>query len=130
MGEKMAVNYYHISESNLDGVVLNPRVPESRMEQEDGRKRRVCFSTNIRGCLKAIYVEYFLRLGDDEYYVHVPYSYKGKVYKPSEKEVPDSKETHEKWFLNKVKLRCVGKIKVRKDEKKRFTWKWMKTKSD
>ena len=124
MGKKM-VTYYHISESNLDGVVLKPRVPTSRMDNEDGRKRRVCFSTNIRGCLKGIDVECYLCFGDDEYYVHVPHNYKGKVYKPSEKEVPDSKETREKWFLNKVKVRCVGKIKVRKDEKNRFTWKWM-----
>lgn len=120
----MAINYYHISKSNLDGTVLKPRVPESRMDQEDGRKRRVCFSTNIRGCLKAICAEYFLGFGDDEYYVHVPYNYKSKVYKPSEKEVPDVKYTREKWFLNKVKLHCVGKIKVRKDEKNHFAWKW------
>lgn len=119
------MNYYHISECSLNGKTLKPRVPSSRMEKEDSRKRRVCFSTSIRGCLKAICAEYFLRVGDDEYYVHVPYNYTGKVYKPSEKEVPDVKETREKWFLNKVKLRCVGKIKVRKDEKNHFTWKWM-----
>ena len=105
---------YHISESNLNGKTLRPRIPENRMSGEDSRHVRVCFSTNITGCIRAINPD-VLRY-DDIFYVMVPFDYsKLSVYKPSEKEVPDVKETREKWVRSKVKLKCIGRIKVYRD---------------
>lgn len=119
------MNYYHVSETNYDKKTFKPRVPCSIMDQEDNRTKRVCFSTNIRGCLKAIDIELFLNFGDDEYFVHVPNNYSGKIYKPSVSEVPDVKDTREKWLLNRVNLKCIGKIKVYKSKRNKFIYKWI-----
>lgn len=66
------------------------------LEDEDTKYNRVCFSTNITKCIKAIYDEdvppYVLYV-----YVHVPINIekiieRGGIYKPSDVLVPDVKK--------------------------------------
>lgn len=121
------MNYYHISSDNRNGEKFKPRVPDCRMDEEDGKTKRVCFSTSIIGCLSAINVQSYFNAIDKTFYVHVPINYKGKIHKPTKKEVPDVIETREKWFLNSVKMKCIGKIKIYPSWKSErgITFKWI-----
>ena len=78
---------YHLSQDNLDSVMLKPRVPISRLEEEDGKHVRICFSTSIAGALRAINPAVYWH---SDYYVMRPVNYDGlDIFVPSEKEVPD-----------------------------------------
>ena len=121
------MNYYHISSDNQDNKKFKPRIPVLRMDDEDGKTKRVCFSTSITGCLLAISVPSYFTSIDKNFYVHVPVRYKGKIHKPTKKEVPDVIVTREKWFLNTVKMKCIGKIKVYQSWKSKYgiRFKWV-----
>ena len=119
------MNYYHISAYNQNNKIFKPRIPALRLDSEDGRTKRVCFSTSIKGCLCAINVEEYLPCDDGVYYVHVPKNYRGKTHKPTVEEVPDVKQTREKWILNNVKLKCIGKIKVHYSSKRGLIFRWI-----
>ena len=54
---KSVKKLYHLSERNQDGKCFHPRIPEKILEDEDTKYNRVCFSTNITKCVKAIYDE-------------------------------------------------------------------------
>lgn len=120
------MNYYHVSSDNQDDKKFKPRIPDCRMDEEDGKTKRVCFSTSILGCLYAISAINYMNT-DKIFYVHVPYNYKGKIHKPTIKQVPDVRITREKWFLNQVRLKCIGKIKIQTTLKKKMgvTFKWV-----
>lgn len=98
---------YFISEKK--GLThLEPRVPSNYMTKngyEDGKTPRVCFSTSIDGCLMAL----SMKCTNHEYYVYTPIGH-GKVVSPTVKQVPDVKITHEKWILDPVEIKCIGKI--------------------
>lgn len=119
------MDYYHVSSYNHDGETFKPRVPDNTMYGENVTKRRVCFSTSITGCLNAINVAEYLPYCDDMYYVHVPLGYHGRIVKPTKNDVPDVKYTREKWFVNKVKMKCIGKIKVHNSSKRGIIFKWI-----
>lgn len=119
------MNYYHISAYNQNNKIFKPRIPDLKLDLEDDSTKRVCFSTSIKGCLYAINVDEYLCCEDGIYYVHVPRKYKGKIHKPTVKEVPDVKLTREKWFLNNVRLKCLGKIKVYCSGKRGLRFKWI-----
>ena len=64
------------------------------LEDEDTKYNRVCFSTNITKCVKAIYDE---DVPSHVLYVHVPINIEkiiecGGIYKPSDVLVPDVKK--------------------------------------
>ena len=108
---KRKCTLYHLSEDNLDGVVMKPRIPLSRLDEEDAKHVRVCFSTSISGALRAINPSLLKYCPD--FYVMCPVDYdKINVFVPSENEVPDVKDTREKWVRNKVKVECIGKIRA------------------
>lgn len=129
---------YHLSTKNLHGKVLTPRIPVNFFTKngyEDSKTARVCFTPTIDQCLMAI----SQNLEGVELYVHVPME-KHKVYKPSVKQVPDSKVTGELWVKEPVKIKCIGKIYVKGDAMKdglpftygnntaelyEFEWKWV-----
>lgn len=125
------MEYFHLSESNCNNKVFYPRVPYSTMDDEDQKTKRVCVSTCIPGCIRALVNGYMF--DECTLYVHVPLDYKGRVHKPSKKEVPDVIETREKWLLDKVRMKCIGVIRVRKTDKpdpynsheKMFKYKWI-----
>ena len=101
---------YTISENNLDGKTLTPRIPENFLTKngyEDNKTKRVCFSTSISKCLTAL----SQNCTNKEFFVHVPDPSKEyDIYKPTKDEVPDVIITDEHWILNPVNLICIGKI--------------------
>ena len=127
--------YYHISEQDLDGVILNPRIPTNSWfidnGYEDDKTPRICVAKSIDNCLTAI--------GDDikdmVLNVHIiePANEELKTKKPSKEEVPDVEITNEIWVLNKAKCKFLFKIKVGNvieelnyilDGKLYTAWKW------
>lgn len=106
-------NLYHLSEDNHDGKTFYPRVPDSIMENEDYETKRICFSPTISGAVRALTRSY-----PHEMFVHVPETSindlikKFYIYRPSSIEVPDVKATRECWVLHKVKMKCIGKIRI------------------
>ena len=133
---------YHISTTNLDGAVLNPRIPSNYFTNngfEDSKTRRVCFSTSVDGALSGL----SQNIEGQEFYVHVP-ACKQKIYIPNTNQVPDVKITNEVWVSTPTRIRCVGKIKVGKaigDDimfkygdniayNVRWNWRWIDKKKD
>ena len=109
-----SVKVYHLSQSNLDGKTLSPRVPSNYFTKngyEDGKTARICFAKSIDMCLRAL----SQKCTDMELFVHIPDG-KYNIYIPSTKELPDAKITSEVWIKEPVKLKCIGKIKVIKDK--------------
>ena len=101
---------YHLSDTNLDGEIMYPRIPLSRLDDEDSIHNRICFSTSIAGALRAINPNLLI---NSDFYVMCPVDCdKIDVFVPSVKEVPDVKDTREKWVRNKVKVECIGKIRA------------------
>lgn len=107
---------YFLSADNMNGKTLTPRVPSNYFTKngyEDGKTARVCFAPSIEKALMALSIKCEGR----EFYVHVPEDGQDlDIYKPSTKEVPDSKITGEIWVKNKVKIKCIGKITNIKDK--------------
>ena len=105
--------FYFISQhGDWNESVIHPRVPSNFMTKngyEENKTPRVCFSTSIDGCLRAL----SQNVNGKEFYVYNPeISSKHTVYKPTQKEVPDAKVTNEHWILQPVTLHCIGKIRV------------------
>lgn len=107
---------YFVSESSdWDDGRMMPRIPDNFMTRngyEDNTTPRVCFSTSIDGCLRAL----SMNLAGKEFYVYTPDSdgiY--DVITPTVKQVPDVKLTHERWITTPVDTVLIGKIKVIKD---------------
>lgn len=112
--ESVSPKIYFLSNTNMDGKVLSPRIPSNFMTKngyEESKTPRVCFSTSIDGSLMGL----SQNLKDKDLYVHIPNS-EVSVYKPSVKQVPDCKITGEVWVKDKVNIKCIGKIKVIKDK--------------
>lgn len=105
--------FYFISQhGDWNESVIHPRVPSNFMTKngyEENKTPRVCFSTSIDSCLRAL----SQNVNGKEFYVYNPeISSKHTVYKPTQKEVPDAKVTNEHWILQPVTLHCIGKIRV------------------
>jgi GNAT superfamily N-acetyltransferase len=107
--------FYHISEENLIGKTLSPKVPENYMTKkgyEDNKIKRVSFSETIDGALLGISQDIKGKI----FYVYEPENYNIKTLSNKEivskKYVPDAHLSKELWVLEDVKLKKVGKIKV------------------
>lgn len=101
---------YHLSQTNLDGKTIQPTVPSNYMTvngYEDSKTKRVCFSTSIDGCLRAL----SQKCEGMKLFVHIPDG-NYNIYKPSNKEVPDASITGEVWIKKAVKMKCIGQIYV------------------
>ena len=130
---------YHISTyKNIE--VLSKCVPKSIPKGklktlENVTIERVCFSETIDGCLSAICPSINKNL-----YVYVPIDSNLKPYKPTLKQVFDSKVTNEMWVMDDVPVKCVGilqtmdirgkvmhknYIKVDGFMEYIFNWRWM-----
>ena len=103
---------YHLSQSNLNNKTIQPTIPNNFFTKngyEDNVTKRVCFSTSIDYCLRAL----SSNLKGQEFYVHIPDDItRYNIFSPDTNEVPDAKVTHEKWICSAVKMKCIGKIKV------------------
>jgi SNF2 family DNA or RNA helicase len=101
---------YHLSEKNLDGVTIHPRVPDNSLTKgghEDGSTPRISFSTSVGGALTGI----SNNLSGKTFYIHVPET-EIEHYKPTIGEVPDVRHSHEVWAKEPVKLKLHKKIVV------------------
>lgn len=108
---------FHLSEENHDGEYFKPRVPDSIIDsgeyKEDDKVRRVCFANSKSGAYFAIN----FRGGYEKLYVHVPENIEDivrrrKLCKPSKEQVYDVDYCGEYWVKCKVKLKCIGYIKI------------------
>ena len=118
---------YHLSIDNHDGEIFFPRIPSS-YEEENQTIPRVCVSTSIIGCLRAIdpgrwnpYIEYYVHVPEniDELYNTL------SVKSPNMKDVPDVDITKEKWIVKPTRFYCIGLIRSDNhiySEKGRFHW--------
>lgn len=106
------MNLYHLSEENLDGVTLIPRIPDNFMTRkgyEDNKTKRISFSKSINGALMGI----SSNLTGKIFYVHEPVNNtRLKIKEITDDDVPDASITGEVWVLNRTKLKHVKTIKV------------------
>jgi hypothetical protein len=104
------VKLYHISiDPHTEDEIFTPRIPDNFASGEDVTTPRVCVSTSIRGCMRAIEMDGTF----DCAWIYVPVEFGGNkiadnIYKPTVDEVPDVVETREKWITCPVKMKCVG----------------------
>jgi hypothetical protein len=103
-------NLFFLSETNMDGQILTPRIPRNFFTDngfEDNKTRRVCFAPSIDKCLLGL----SMNCKNKEYFVHVPIGSFAVIY-PTKIDVPDVEITGEIWVCDPVKIECVGKIRV------------------
>lgn len=106
---------YFISETDMDGKTLQPRIPKNfftENDYEDASTPRVCFAQSVDGCLKGL----SQNLKGKSFYVFEPEQLPETVYKPNKGAVPDSEITTEMWVKEPVKLKKTGKIFVNGDD--------------
>lgn len=122
---------YHISSESHDGELFLPRIPNDAIEyeEEDSVYPRICVSTSIIGCVRAIDPGDWISERID-YYVHVPEDLdsiyeSGSIFAPTKKEIPDVEFTREKWITTPTKFRCIGIINAHHPFKRKgyFNWK-------
>ena len=105
---------YHISDLNCDGKTFIPRIPEDAyLGEEDTKHKRICVSTSIIGCIRAI--DSCMQYPGNKWYVHVPVGLNelyesNHVFKPSKNDVPDVQITREKWITKCIKMKCIGVV--------------------
>ena len=113
---------YFVSKVSMDDELLKPRIPDNYLTRngyEDNKTSRVCFSETIEGCLSGL----SQNIDGWELYVHVPDG-EYEVIKPTIKQVPDANITKERWICSNVVIRCIGKIKVKDNEKPGIKYKY------
>ena len=117
------VKVYFISEKNMSGELLKPRIPSNYFTQnnyEDKTTPRICFSSSIDGALMGL----SKNLKGKKLFIHTPIS-NIDAYKPTTEQVPDCKITKELWYTKPVKIKCIGVINVIKAKNKnghKFTY--------
>lgn len=106
---------YFISEKDLDGKQIQPRVPDNyftKNNYEDSVTKRICFSDDVGKCLIALSQNNTGKV----FNVYTPSNKVNTVYKPNTAAVPDSDITGELWVLDPTILRKVGSIKCLGDD--------------
>ena len=75
---------YHVSLKNHDGEIFCPRIPDSKIDEENKTIKRICVSGRISWALDGVEASVY-----EKYYVHVPVAYPKKLYRPNKNDVPD-----------------------------------------
>lgn len=115
-------NLYFVSPDFKEYIILEPRIPNNFLtfnDYENNTIDRVCMSTSINGCLKAL----SRNLDEEVLYVYVPIDL-SKIYMPDTDYVPDVDLTDEVWSLEETELRVKYKIKVHDNGKKGEKYKY------
>lgn len=114
-GNDSVPKLYHISEKNLNGKILTPRVPNNEFIKwgvEDGKTKRVSFARSIGKCLTGLGRNVLGKV----FYVFEPDispdKLKSNIIYPTKDMVPDVHITHEVWVTCPVKLKYRMMIKV------------------
>lgn len=115
---KKADDLFFISTfSDLDGEFVKPIIPNTFLKREkigDYKTPRVCFYTSIDEALTAM----DQNLVGKELYVYHPRNItQDSLYKPTISEVPYTILLDEYWYLDKVELKYIAKIKITKQGK-------------
>ena len=101
---------YFISESNIDGETLKPRVPKNYLTEsgyEDNKTPRICFTDDPGKGLTAL----SQNVSGKTFHVYEPDdSAKQNLYKPNSKAVPDQEITNEMWVTEPTTIHKVGTI--------------------
>lgn len=104
---------YFISEKDMDGKTINPRVPDNFFTKngfEDAETKRVSFAPSVGQCLQGM----SYNVKNKRFYVYEPDG-SHDVWKPTKNAVPDSGITGELWIKDPVKLKRVGVIECTGD---------------
>ena len=117
---KRLPSLYHVSQKNINGVILTPRVPDNEFIKwgiEDGKTKRVSFAKSIGKCLMGL----GRNLLGQEFYVFEPdTSHTSEkvllehLVVPTKEMVPDCHITKEVWITCPIKLKYKMMIKVTK----------------
>lgn len=105
---------YHLSFENLDGKILQPRIPDNYLTAvgyEENTIQRVCFSETISGALMSMH----RCLTDKILYVHKPLRTSKTITNEeiiNKQYVPDAVYSKEIWVLEEVELEVIKKIRV------------------
>lgn len=101
---------YFISESDIDGETLKPRVPKNYLTEsgyEDNTTPRICFSDDPGKNLTAL----SQNVEGKTFYVYEPdETARQNLYKPNSKAVPDQEITNEMWVTEPTTIHKVGRI--------------------
>ena len=107
---------YFITEENMDGKTLIPRVPKNYFTKngyEDPITERVSFAPSVDKALMGL----SQNVTGKKFFVHEPVD-AHDIYKPNTKAVPDSDITGELWIKDPVRLKVVGEITATGDSGK------------
>jgi len=113
------MKYIHLSQTNLDGTVLVPKIPDNFMTNlgyEDSTIPRISVAPTIDNCILGIGYNR-IKDGSKKYYVHEPNDY-SSIEVISNKEIiknnltPDARITKESWITSKCKFKCIGYIEI------------------
>ena len=102
---------FHLSQKDLDGSTLYPRIPDNYMTQngfEDCKTKRISFSKSIDGALIGISAN----LKNKEFFVYQPIKENVKIQNITNKEVPDALLTGEIWVIEPIKIKKICKIRI------------------
>lgn len=101
------MKFYHVSNNpNLDGKVIHPRVPLSRMNNEERSIKRICVSASINGCLTDSN-RYDIGEILDVYTCETTH-----FIQPTDKEVIDAPLTGEVWIMEPVEFKWFMRIAI------------------
>lgn len=109
-----SMRFLHLSEQELSGQTLVPRIPSNRLTDnglEDNTVARVSFAPSVSQCLMAMYSEQdILYVYEPEMYGHLKIVENHDIVQG--RLVPDAKLTGELWVTTPVKLKRIGVIVV------------------
>lgn len=107
--------FYFCTHKNFgDNILLNPRIPKTYGENEDNQTKRICVSSSVEGCIKAIGCNIFIGCN---LYIHKADIDISIIKQPTESEVPDVWVTGECWVLKPTMFELFKTLLV-KDIKK------------
>jgi hypothetical protein len=113
------MKYIHLSETNLDGVTITPKIPKNFMTKlgyEDSTIPRISVAPTIDNCILGIGYNR-IKDGNRRFYVHEPEE-NSSIKVISNDEIvrknltPDAKITKESWITSECKLKCIGYIDI------------------
>lgn len=125
----MIKTFYHVN-LNINGCFIKefiPRVPNSALDYEDKKTKRICLSDRLEGCFDAINLSAAWDPNDNIIFVHEFYidDKDPKLIHPEElyenNLVPDAIYSGEHWYLENLKPNKIYKIKMNKIKSKRKT---------
>ena len=113
---------YHLSKMFLGKeAILHPKIPSSSLISKEGNIPRVCFSTQIKYCVRSICGTRKLAMGDMIEFreegnkkliinpsIYVPISNRTDLYLPPD--ASDFKINREHWALESIEVAYIGKL--------------------